>query len=192
MELKKYSISEASHITGYQSHVLRYYEKEFELNIPRNKSNHRYYTINQIEIFQNIKQLQEKGLTNNQIKIILNSPEVMDENIIEDETAVTLSNVNANIKNNQELSLLVNDIKENVNSGINSLNNNFKQSLEDVLTEINTLKKEFAQKDQDIILSENAKLKMKVKQKSYEIAELKEQLNRERNRKKSIFKRIFS
>ncbi len=192
MELKKYSISEASKIIGYQSYVLRYYEKEFDLSIPRNKSNHRYYTINEIEVFQNIKQLQEKGLTNNQIKIILNSPEVIEENIIKDETAITISNGNVNLKNSQELSLLVNDIKENINEGLVSLNNNFKQSFEDVKCEINSLKTELVEKDQDIILCENAKLRMKIKQKSYEIAELKEQLSREKNKKKSIIKRIFS
>jgi DNA-binding transcriptional MerR regulator len=192
LELKKYSISEASKIIGYQSYVLRYYEKEFDLSIPRNKSNHRYYTINEIEVFQNIKQLQEKGLTNNQIKIILNSPEVIEENIIKDETAITISNGNVNLKNSQELSLLVNDIKENINEGLVSLNNNFKQSFEDVKCEINSLKTELVEKDQDIILCENAKLRMKIKQKSYEIAELKEQLSREKNKKKSIIKRIFS
>ena len=189
MELKKHSISEASSIIGYPSHVLRYYEKEFELTIPRNQSNHRYYTINEIEVFQNIKHLQEQGLTNNQIKIILSSPEVIEDHSMEDETAITISN--ENFKKHQDFSMLVNNIRENIDNSVNTLNDNFQNSFKDVMSEINFLKKEQEEKDQDIILCENAKLKMKIKQKSYEIAELKEQLNKEKNKKKSILKRIF-
>ena len=191
MKLKKYSISEASKITGYQSHVLRYYENEFNLKIPRNKSNHRYYTIKEIEVFQNIKSLQERGLTNNQIKQIINSPEFINEEITEDETAITLPKGNLSY-NKQDISLFLNDIKDNINNAISNINNSFQQSQEGVLKEIGTLRKDLAEKDQDIILCENAKLKMKVKQKSYEIAELKEQLNREKNKNKSFFKRIFN
>jgi len=84
---KQYGISEVAEITGYPPHVLRYYEKEFELDIPRNESNHRYYTYAEIELFQYIKYLQEKGFSNKQIKLIIKSPEtVMNSN---DETALT-------------------------------------------------------------------------------------------------------
>ena len=76
----EYSISEVSEITGYAPHVLRYYEKEFEINVPRNNSNHRYYTYNEIELLQYIKTLQEKGFGNKQIKLIINSPEIMMSN----------------------------------------------------------------------------------------------------------------
>ncbi len=32
---KEYTISEVAELTGYPPHVLRYYEKEFELEVPR-------------------------------------------------------------------------------------------------------------------------------------------------------------
>src|SRR5690554_2226518 len=172
MELKKYSISEASKIIGYQSHVLRFYEKEFNLEIPRNKANHRYYTIKEIEIFQNIKSLQEKGLTNGQIKEVINAPEENLDQSFKDETALTLSSELLISRKEQELSYLVNHINENVNQGIEKLS-----------AEIRILTNQLMEKDQDVLLCENAKLKMKVKQKTYEIAELKEQLNREKNKK---------
>ena len=41
-----------------------------------------------------------------------------------------------------------------------------------------------------VLICENAKLKMKIKQKTYEIAELKEQINREKN-KKTFLGRLF-
>ncbi len=86
---KRYSISDVSKLTGYEKHVLRYYEDDFELDIPRNKANHRYYTYKEVEIFQYIKSLQDKGFTNKQIKLILNSPEVL-LNEQKSETAVTV------------------------------------------------------------------------------------------------------
>ena len=84
---REYTISEVAELTSYPPHVLRYYEKEFELEIPRNQSNHRYYTYLEIEIFQYIKSLQNKGFSNKQIKLIIKSPELLvDSN---EETALT-------------------------------------------------------------------------------------------------------
>ncbi len=60
---REYTISEVAEFTSYPPpHVLRYYEKEFELEIPRNESNHRSYTYREIELFQHIKSLQDKGV----------------------------------------------------------------------------------------------------------------------------------
>ena len=47
---KEYTISEVAEIIGYAPHVLRYYEKEFEIDIPRNNSNHRYFTYKEIGV----------------------------------------------------------------------------------------------------------------------------------------------
>ena len=85
---REYTISEVGEFTSYPPHVLRYYEKEFELEIPRNESNHRAYTYREIELFQHIKSLQDKGFSNKQIKLIIKSPEILlDSN---EETALTL------------------------------------------------------------------------------------------------------
>ena len=76
----EYTISEVSEMTGYAPHVLRYYEKEFEIEIPRTDSNHRYYTTKEIELIQYIKMLQDKGFSNKQIKLIISSPELVISN----------------------------------------------------------------------------------------------------------------
>lgn len=39
-----YLISDASKKVDVESHVLRYWEEELEMNIPRNEMGHRYYT----------------------------------------------------------------------------------------------------------------------------------------------------
>ena len=58
-----YLISDASKQVDVESHVLRYWEDELELNIPRNDMGHRYYTEYHIRLFRKIKELKEKGYT---------------------------------------------------------------------------------------------------------------------------------
>ena len=61
MEDKRYIISETAGITGLEPHVLRYWEEELALKIPRNELGHRYYTKELIDLFCYIKELKEKG-----------------------------------------------------------------------------------------------------------------------------------
>ena len=56
-----YLISDASKKVDVEAHVLRYWEEELELAIPRNEMGHRYYTEYYIRLFQQVKQLKEKG-----------------------------------------------------------------------------------------------------------------------------------
>ena len=68
MEEKRYSISEASEILDLEAHVLRYWEEELDLTIPRNDMGHRYYTDEEIKTFENIKLLKDQGLQLKAIK----------------------------------------------------------------------------------------------------------------------------
>ena len=43
MKEERYSISEASRLLELENHVLRYWEEELDLKIPRNEQGHRYY-----------------------------------------------------------------------------------------------------------------------------------------------------
>ena len=61
MDETHYSISEAGKLVGVESHVLRYWEDELQLEIPRNGKSHRYYTELHIRLFHKIKELKEKG-----------------------------------------------------------------------------------------------------------------------------------
>ena len=71
MEKVRYMISDAANIVHVESHVLRYWEDELELNIPRNEMGHRYYTEAHIRLFQQIKELKEKGYQLKAIKTAL-------------------------------------------------------------------------------------------------------------------------
>ena len=71
MEEEKYLISDAAKIVEVEAHVLRYWEEELELSIGRTELGHRYYTRENIETFQKVKGLKEKGLQLKAIKTIL-------------------------------------------------------------------------------------------------------------------------
>lgn len=71
MDEKRYIISEAAEKTGIESHVLRYWEDELGLNIPRNEMGHRYYTDKQLQLFKQIKELKDSGLQLKAVKTVL-------------------------------------------------------------------------------------------------------------------------
>ena len=87
-----YLISDASKKVDVEAHVLRYWEEELELTIPRNEMGHRYYTDFHIRLFRQVKSLKEKGYQLKAIKAALArtlqdkdtviSAEVLEEDVI--------------------------------------------------------------------------------------------------------------
>ena len=75
-EGKRYMISDAAKLIDVETHVLRYWEEELDIHIPRNEMGHRYYTDYYIQAFRKIKELKEQGFLLKAIKIAL--PEIMD------------------------------------------------------------------------------------------------------------------
>ena len=78
MENVRYMISDAASMAGVETHVLRYWEEELDLTIPRNEMGHRYYTKENIQEFKKIKELKEKGYQLKAIKTILHSGETIE------------------------------------------------------------------------------------------------------------------
>ncbi|MBQ8596273.1 MAG: MerR family transcriptional regulator [Lachnospiraceae bacterium] len=66
---KIFMISDASKQVEVEAHVLRYWEDELQLPVKRNEMGHRYYTREDIKLFQRIKEWKEQGL---QLKAIRN------------------------------------------------------------------------------------------------------------------------
>ena len=66
-------ISDAARMVALEQHVLRYWEDELQLDIPRNEMGHRYYTQENIKEFQYIKELKEKGYQLKAIKMIVHN-----------------------------------------------------------------------------------------------------------------------
>lgn len=63
-------ISDIAARTGIEAHVLRYWEKELELDIPRNELGHRYYLESHVDMFLKIQELKQAGY---QLKAIKNA-----------------------------------------------------------------------------------------------------------------------
>ena len=92
MEEMRYTISDAAKMVKVESHVLRYWEDELSLDIPRNEMGHRYYTQREIDVFCQIRALKDRGF---QLKAIKDVLEIMFEE--EKETKIiSLNNVRQN------------------------------------------------------------------------------------------------
>lgn len=171
MENNNYTFKEICEKTGYKSSVIRYYEKEFEINIPRDANGRRIFTQQVYEILNLIKKLQMDGYTNKQIKKLLYNN---DKDQI-DETAVTADYTVGNEKQ---------DSNEEILKTLDSKLDEIKNNIQEINQNVNT-------KERDILISENLKLKMEIKQKTYEIIELKENLRYEKEKRKSFFPKLF-
>ena len=76
MEKVRYMISDAADMVHVETHVLRYWEEELDLTIPRNEMGHRYYTRDNIKEFQKIKDLKDQGYQLKAIRMILHNGEL--------------------------------------------------------------------------------------------------------------------
>lgn len=168
MEDITYTFKEICEITGYRASVIRYYEKEFELNIPRDINGRRIFFKNELDNLLFIKNMQKEGYTNKQIKKMLKDGVIIN-------TLESAASKEINIKPNSEDEIikLIDEKFKIIDEKISELNSNV------------------GSKDRDLLISENLKLRMEIKQKSYEIIELKEKLRYERERDKGILKNIF-
>lgn len=73
MDKQRYMISDAANLVNVESHVLRYWEEELELTIPRNEMGHRYYTKENIDQFFQIKEWKEQGYQLKAIKMLIHN-----------------------------------------------------------------------------------------------------------------------
>lgn len=71
MDETKYMISDAAKKLHIEAHVLRYWEDELEMDIPRTQLGHRYYTEAHLLLFERIRQLKEAGYQLKSIRLIL-------------------------------------------------------------------------------------------------------------------------
>ncbi|MBQ8663188.1 MAG: MerR family transcriptional regulator [Eubacterium sp.] len=70
----RYMISDAADKLGMEAHVLRYWEEELELEVPRNEMGHRYYTEEWLDTFRQIRLLKKQGYQLRAIKMLIHNP----------------------------------------------------------------------------------------------------------------------
>ena len=66
-----YMISEAAKRVNMEAHVLRHWEEELGLEIGRTEMGHRYYTEENIRLFNCIKELKEQGMMLKELKELI-------------------------------------------------------------------------------------------------------------------------
>ena len=69
--MHRYIISDAAKLLDVEAHVLRNWEDELSLNIPRNEIGHRIYTDDNILELQMIKKLKYQGFSLKHIKLLI-------------------------------------------------------------------------------------------------------------------------
>lgn len=108
MEILKdrYTITELSERLGITDHALRYYEKEFNMSVPKDSRGRRYYTPEYANIMFQIKTMRDDGLEIKAIKKILEPesainepPPVVTEDVYNTLTPVNSSETILEIKN---------------------------------------------------------------------------------------------
>ena len=67
----RYMISEASKRVNVETHVLRHWEEELGLTIGRTEMGHRYYTDEDVRLFNCIKELKEQGMLLKELKELI-------------------------------------------------------------------------------------------------------------------------
>ena len=182
MDIINFTFKEICEKTGYASSAVRYYEKEFNLQIPRDANGRRIFTKTEFDKLLFIKELQAKNYTNSQIKkIFLENHQISNSSF--QEMAVTTDRLNT--VNLTPSAIAINSNNDTVINFIDKKFNELNNNIEQLNVSINS-------KERDVLITENAKLKMEIKRKAYEIIELKENLRYIKDKKKGLFKRLFS
>jgi len=80
---ERYSITELSQYLNVTDHTLRFYEKEFQIKVPKDERGRRYYNTDLANIMYQIKTMRDEGLEIKAIRKILqrdnviNTPEII-------------------------------------------------------------------------------------------------------------------
>jgi len=123
MEILKdrYTITELSKILNVTDHALRYYEKEFNIFIPKDERGRRYYTTDLANLMYQIKNMRDEGLEIKAIRKILQSENMISEPppVVLDDGSVSLVATNPN-DSAKEMKLFFNEFKEQLTESISN------------------------------------------------------------------------
>ena len=139
--------------------------------------------------------LQDKGFGNKQIKLIISSPELVLSNSEETSLEVIEGNklnIDTDYIAREISSILEESFLEKISYYIDMGNKDSVDIIMELKEEIINLRSEMNSKERDILICENARLKMKIMEVNYENIKMKNELEGLRNNNFNFFKRIFS
>lgn len=180
MEKENLSISQVAALLNTKAYVLRFYENEFALEIPRTPSNRRYYTNREINQLRYIYKLKNEGIKNKDIKTVLKTSRM---NIDFFSTSPPQPS-----SYSQPVSLgdLL-DKKEESLKQVALAIAQLKKDMDEIKAMYHTPHDAAEQCDMQRLLEENEGLRKRLKEKTYELVDLKEKI---KNTKKA--RRFFS
>ena len=133
----KYSITELSEHLNITDHTLRYYEKEFDLFVPKDERGRRYYTPEIVNTIFQIKSMRNEGLVIKAIKNIIQSKNQTNKSFDDITNELPQLTINNSIENNSENNVIL----EKALLEINQFINNFKDILTaNIVSEITSSK----------------------------------------------------
>lgn len=94
------SVKDVAEMLETEAYVLRFYEKELNLDIRRNSKGHRVYTLDDIEMFRKIQDMREQGLQLKAIETIVHDSSGETKETYEQLSSITLSAI-APVRNNE-------------------------------------------------------------------------------------------
>jgi len=158
--LKAYSIKEVSNKIEVTEGTIRQWEKDFNLDIPRNEENARYFTEIEIETLEHIKTMRDKNLSKAVIKELLDKrdtdaaqtqtkPSV--PQLRQTEVTETLRSIQKSFETFPEIKeQIISELKDEVKESVhNELESNFEKQnkiLEEKLENITKAQKELEEK----------------------------------------------
>lgn len=188
---RELSIGQLAALLGCNKSLLRYYEEQFALSIPRTKSGRRVYTEREVEEFRYILRLKDGGMSNGEVKSVLSSDRIENYIMAEDEdfdAAIEQASKGMDMGATElcEPEASVNTAMEKL-SGVDEL-----APLLEVIgmlrDEINNLKNLSEYKSKSELLEENERLREKLKEKTYELVDVRERLTQATKKKRNFFK----
>ncbi|MCX7923247.1 MAG: MerR family transcriptional regulator [Clostridia bacterium] len=186
MEILKdrYTITELSERLGVTDHALRYYEKEFCLQVPKDERGRRYYTTDLANTMFQIKNMRDEGLEIKAIKKILQPENVVNEAppIILDDDSISIV-PSLHYDNTNEIRQFFSEFKDQITTSIS----------QEVCTATEHLEKEISKTKLELgACVENSMRRLETKmEKHFEDVDRSISLWREKN-KKGLAKRLLS
>lgn len=130
---RRYIISDASKEVGVEAHVLRYWEEELDLEIPRNEMGHRYYRDEDVTVLKTVKTLKEQGFQLKAIKMLLpkiDSIKDLDKNDME----LLRQEINAKVSTSIDTNLVVGQASQSIEQS--NGNGNKMEQFKEILSRI--------------------------------------------------------
>lgn len=85
------SVKDVAEMLETEAYVLRFYEKELNLDIRRNSKGHRVYTLEDVEMFRKVQEMREQGLQLKAIETIVHDSSGETKETYEQLSSMTVS-----------------------------------------------------------------------------------------------------